>query len=885
MPWVAVIRNTLRSLFKRRQLEVELHEEFEYHLQHEIEANLRAGMPPDEARLAALRLIGPISLQQEECRDSRGVAFFETSLRDVRYAARMLRRTPLFTAAAIVTLALGIGANTTVFTFVENILLRRLPVREPHRLAFLNRDGIVNVSYPTYLDLRDRNGVFSHLAAYRFVPVSMSVQLRENCRVWGYAASGNYFDELGIQPFLGRFFGPAEDDQPGANAVVVISHRLWRDRFASDPNVLGRQVKLNGYPFTVVGVSAAGFTGTELILSADYWVPLSMVAAIEPGSDWLRSRSAQNLWALGRLKPGVLQSQAEADLNRIAQDLAGVYPDILDRKTRFHLSTPGLLGQALRGPITTFGLVLTGIGALVLLLACVNLAGMLTARSSDRRREVGIRLALGAGKLRLFRQLMTESLLLALSGAATGFALAFGACRIFSSWHLALDIPFETAIRPNARVLCFTAAVAFATTLLFGLLPTLQTLRTDLIPSLKNAPGTRLRGWGVRDLIVTGQIALSVILVICSVLVVRSLQRALDVKLGFEPAHAISASFDLRLQGYDSQRSRAFDDALVAKVSSLPGMRAVGLINDFPLRIGEDSSAVMRPDRPTPPPSERREAVVYKISEGYLKAAGTRLLRGRDFESRDRQVSPAPVIVNQALTNALFPKEDPIGKRIRLNTSPADPGLEIVGITETGKYESLGEDPKPAIFLPIQQNGTAETTLVVRTELPPVEASGMLRKAILDLDPDLTLYAVGGLQDQLSLPLFPARAAAIVLGIFGIHAIVLAATGLFALMAYAVARRTREIGIRMALGARPTEVLSSIFRRTLLLSAVGISTGTLAALAAGRLLSAILYGISPRDPLTYATAILLIALVALIACWHPATRAIHIDPVTTLREE
>ncbi len=324
---------------------------------------------------------------------------------------------------------------------------------------------------------------------------------------------------------------------------------------------------------------------------------------------------------------------------------------------------------------------------------------------------------------------------------------------------------------------------------------------------------------------------------------------------------------------------------MIAKVSALPGVGAAGIINNFPLRIGEDSSVVLRPDRPVPPPAERRQAVVYKISPGYLQAAATRLLRGRAFQAHDRTSTPPPVIVNQAVADLLFPHEDPLGRRILTSSNLADPSMEIVGIVETGKYESLGEDPKPAIFLPIQQNGTAETTLVVRTELPPAEAAGMVRKAILDLDPDLTLYTVGSLQDQLSLPLFPARAAAIVLGIFGFLAIVLAATGLFALMAYAVARRTREIGIRMALGARPGEVLSSIFRRTLIVSAIGVSAGTLAALAAGRLLSAILYGISPRDPLTYAAAILLIALVALIACWSPATRAIRIDPVTTLREE
>jgi macrolide transport system ATP-binding/permease protein len=885
MRWLAIVRNTLQSLFRRRQAEVELEDEFQYHLEREIESNMRAGMPPKEARLAALRLIGPLSFHQEACRDWRGTAFLETCVRDARYALHMLRRTPLFTAAAILTLALGIGANTTVFTFVDNILLRPVPVRDPQQLAFLNWGQAVSVSYPNYVDFRDRNRVFSNLIAYRYMPASMSIQARENYRVWGNEASGNYFEALGVKPFLGRFFGPAEDDKPDGHPVLVISHRLWRNRFAADPNIIGRQVRINAYPFTVIGVAPPGFGGTELIVSADYWAPLSMEPRIEPGNDWPHSRYASNIWAMGRLRPGVSRAQAEADLNRIARQLADTYPDVLDRKSRFHLSPPGLIGEALRGPITGFGVVLMGIGGLVLLLACVNLAGMLTARASDRRREIGIRLALGASKARLLRQLMTESLLLAAMGGLAGFAIAFGACKLFSSWRVNIDLPLETSLQPDALVLGFTAAAALATTLFFGLMPALQAIRTDLIPSLKNAPANRFRRWGARDLIVTGQIALSVILVICSVLAVRSLQHALALNLGFEPAGAVSASFDLWLQGYDRGHSRTFDAALIAKASALPGIQAAGIINNFPLRIGEDNSVVSRVDRPIPPPSERHGAIIYKISPGYLRAAGTKLVLGRDLDSHDREGAPAVAIVNQAFTDLLFAKENPVGKYFRITIRPSDPGIEIVGVAETGKYESLGEDPKPVVFLPIEQTGTEGMTLVARTSLPPQQAVEMLRKTVLDLDPELTLYSVGGLKDQLALPLFPARAAAIVLGIFGFLAMVLAATGLFALMAYAVARRTREIGIRMALGARPGLVLSSVLQRTLVLCAVGVSLGALATLAAGRLLSAVLYGVSPRDPVTYATAILLMSLVALLACWSPATRAIRIDPARTLREE
>jgi predicted permease len=818
-------------------------------------------------------------------RFDRGTAFLENFARDLRYAVNMLRRTPLFTAAAILTLALGIGANTTVFTFVDNILLRPLPVRDPQQLVFLNWGGMQNISYPNYSDFRCRNRVFSNLIAYRYNVLSLGMQARGNYRVWGYEASGNYFEALGISPFLGRFFGPEEDRKPDANPVMVIGYRFWRSRFAADPLAVGRQVKVNGYPFSIIGVAPPGFGGTELITNADYWVPMSMEPRVEPGNDWLHSRHAQNLWTMGRLKPGVSRAQAEADLDRIARDLAAAYPDVLDAKSRFHLSDPGLIGTALRGPMTGFGVVLMAVGGLVLLLACVNLAGMLTARAADRQREIGIRLALGAGKGRLLRQLMTESLLLAAIGGALGFGVAFGACRLFSAWHLSIDVPLETSLRPDGLVLGFTAAAALLTTLLFGLAPAIQATRTDLIRSIKGCVADRFRRWSARDLIVTGQIALSVMLVICSVLVVRSLQHALAMNLGFVPEHAVSASFDLRLQGYDKARGRTLVAALVEKASALPGMQAVGIINYFPLRIGEDNSVVSRTDRPVPAPAERRGAGMYKITPGYLQAAGTKLLLGRDIDAHDREGVPAVAIVNQALADLLYPKENPIGQHFRTTTEPNDQGVEIVGVAETGKYESLGEDPKPVAFLPVEQHGAAETTVVARTALPPDRAAELLRRTILDLDPELSVYDVGALKDQLALPLFPARAAAIVLGIFGILAMVLAATGLFALMAYGVARRTREIGIRIALGARTGTILSSVLNRTMKLCAAGIFVGVLITLAGGKVLSAVLYGVSPSDPLAYATAILLIAVVAALACWRPAARAIRIDPVRTLRED
>ncbi len=887
MRWLNSFRMALRSLFNPRQADADLREELQDHLHQEIENNIRNGMTPEEARYAAQQLVGSTTLFAEQCRDYRRTALVENFARDLRYAIHMLRRTPLFSAAAIITLALGIGANTFIFTFIENVLLRSLPVFDPQQLFSLNWGSNSNMSYPDYVTFREQNSVFSQLAASRMNNVNLNLRPRENFLVWGYEATGNYFQMLGIQPQLGRFFTPAEDDVPGTHPVLVISDRFWRSHFAADPHVLGRMMKLNGYPFTIIGVASSTFTGTELIFAGDFWVPMSMEREIEPGNDWYHSRNAQNIWSMGRLKEGVSTAQAEANLNQIAQQIARTFPDATDPKARFHLSRPGLIGETLRKPITSFGMVLAGLAALVLLLACVNLAGLLLARAADRHREIGIRLALGAGKFRLLRQFLTESLLLSAIGGTLGFLLAAGACRLFSSWHPDLGIPIDPVLQPNGTVLCFTLVVALAATLIFGLAPALQSLRADIVPSLKSEPiSVRLRRFSPRDVLVVGQIALSLVLVICSALVVRSLQHVLSLNLGYNPDHAVSVSFDLRLKDYTPEKSRRFCATLLQKTAAIPGFEAVGITSNMPLRVDHgNNNIISRADRPVPKNSEMRVATLYSISPGYLRAMGTRLLSGRDIGIQDRSDTLPIAIVNEALAHLLFGDENPLGKHLRLSTDPADKGYQIVGMVKTGKYESLGEDPRPAVFRPIAQTSVDWTTLIARSSLPAQTATELLRKTVLDLNPELTLSHTGSLQSQLALPLFPARMAALVLGLFGALAAVLAAAGLLALMAYAVARRTREIGIRIALGAQTSQILSAVFRRTLVLCAIGLSVGVIITLITGQLLTAVLYGISPHDPAAYGSALLLMSAVALLACWHPALRAIRTEPSRTLREE
>ena len=881
MAWLA----RLRSLFQRRQLERDLEDELRDHLRQETESNIQAGMSPEEARFAAQRLLGPIALYKEECRDARAIGFLEISIRDLRYALRMLRRTPLFTAVALITLAIAIGANTAVFTFIDNVLVHSVPVQDPARLGALNWGKASNVSYLNYLDLKNRNTVFSELVAYHFGPVNIVARDSGNFRGWGYEVTGNYFRTLGIQPVLGRFFGPQDDDQPGAHPVVVISYNCWQARFGGHSEIVGNAIKINGFPFTIIGVAGRGFKGTELILEGEYWVPLSMIEQLEPGNDWTKWRTSQNAWIMGRLKHGVSIRQAEANLNQIASELAREYPADVSGKEKLTLARPGLTGSSMRKSISSFGYVVLGIAGLGLLLACVNLAGMLLARVSDRRREMGIRMAIGASRGQLLRQLMTESFLLAACGGLLGYGLAVGACRFLNSCHPNFDIPINIDLTPNVNVLCFTVAAALLTTLLCGLAPALQTIRVDLVPSLKNEPvSVRFQRLSARDLLVAGQIALSVVLVVCSVLVAKSLQHALSLQLGFTPSNAVSVSFDLGLKGYDQEHIRSFQNRLLRQMENVPGIEAAGVVNTVPLTLqGADSEFIWPAGQEIPKPADRKVAMYYNMSAGYLRAAGTRLLAGRDLDDRDSRNSPAVAIVNQEAGRELFGQANPLGQAIRV--SGVEGAVEIVGMVEDGKYESLGEDPRPAVFVPITQQVNRWTTLVVRTHSPGNRVADKLRKIVLGLDSEITIFNAGSFQDHLAFPLLGARLAAVVLGTFGVFAMALAAIGLFALMSYAVSRRTREIGIRMALGARRGQVLSSLVAKTLVLCAIGIVAGVLATLAAGGFLSAVLYDVSPRDPASYALVLCVMVGVALAACWVPARRALNIDPMRALRED
>ena len=805
---------------------------------------------------------------------------------NLTFAFRRLRLSPGFTAAAILTLALGIGANTTVFSLVNAVVFRPFGVEHQNELVSFNlhtsKAEFPTISYPDYKDYRDRNTVLSGLAMYRPIPMNMSRTGNGNVRLWGYEISGNYFDMLGVPAILGRVLHSDDDVKRGGHPVAVISYNCWRARFGSAPDIAGKSVKIGGMDYTIVGVTPPTFVGTELIYTPEIFVPLAMAEQIEQ-SKWLDDRENSNALVTGRLKAGVSLKSAQAAINTIAAQLGREHPNE-EAGISIVLSPPGMAGNFLRGAITGFSAVLMAVAGLVLLIACVNLASVLLARATDRRRETAIRLALGASRGQLLRQLLTESFLLSIAGGTAGVLLAYWLIDLVNVWRPPVDVPVVPYVVMDTRVLIFTAAISLVTTLLFGLAPALQSIGASVTGAIKNeVPSERLRRFTLRDILVATQVALSVVLLIGSLLVVRSLQHALQLNLGFDPQHAAVLSYDFGAQGYDEQRGRQFQRRLLDKLRSTPGIKAAGIIDGLPLTLNISNSGVFFEGQPEPRAADVPLANMYFITPGYLQAMGTRLVAGRDLDQHDTKDAPPVALVNEAFVRQLLPGADPIGKRFHHKTT--DKWIQIAGVVEDGKYRSLGESPSPTVFEAMEQNWSPGQTLIARSPMSETATASLLRAAVMELDPSLTIFDDGSLTSALGLALFPAKLVAVVLGSFGLLAVVLAATGVYGIMAYAVSRRTREIGIRMALGAAPSEVARVVLMRTAMLLALGTAAGFSLAFAAGTFFSQILYGISAHDPVTYLCAGALMAVVAFSACWVPARRAISIDPITALRTE
>ena len=802
-------------------------------------------------------------------------------MQDIRLAFRRLAQSPGFSAVTIVTLAFAIGANTTTFSALNQFLLRPLPVERPKELVFLNNRGGITHSYPTYLTFRDHNRTLDGLLAYRIQPVGFS-QGGKNSYIWGYEATGNYFDLLGIHAAVGRMLTPDDDRRSSPNPVIVISYAAWKSRFAGDPAIVGKTAKLNGLDYTIVGVAPRGFFGTELLLTPEFWVPMSMEPQIEPGNNWLDNSGTQNIWVVGRLKPGVTWQQAEADLNVIAAELARQHRSNFGM--HISLSPPGLVGNVFRGPAIGFAAVLMGLAGIVLLIACVNIASMLLARAADRRKEISIRLALGAPRWNLIRQLLTESLILSIAGAVAGLFIARWILGVLGSFPMPINVPVNTKLPLDTRVLLFTLTAGFLTTLIFGLAPAIQAARVDLLAGLKSQISERFRRVQARDVLLGAQVALSFILLVGTVLVVRSLQRAITIDIGLNPRHAVAVAFDLALNGYSEERGKIFERRLLDQLATLPGMDAIALSNYLPLGIGQSNTTVYAEGKPIIPANRITGVYYYNVTPEYFRAMQTRIVTGREFDARDKEGAPPVAIVNQSLARRLFPNQDALGKRFHYGAESA-PFYQIVGIAQDGKYESLNDRSEPAVFWPRAQNYSSFFTVVARSSMPAGDAIRRIQQAVLSLDPSLPFFQADSLEDHLSFPLLPARIAAAMLGGFGVLAAILAATGVYGMLAYAISRRTREIGIRVAIGASRSNVLSLVLRRAAIIVGAASALGAILTLAAGRLFTPVLYGVSPNDPLTYALALLLMASIGLIACSVPARRALRIEASVALREE
>ncbi len=807
-----------------------------------------------------------------------------TLWRDVVYATRRLLAKPGFLVVALLTLALGVGFNASIFTFVNAFLIRPLPVDRPDRLMSLDYGERRNstVSFPDYLDIRDRNQVFTGVAAIRPMPMALSVsnggQAGANNRIWGYLVSGNYFELLGVVPSRGRFLTPG-DDGKAPTPVAVLSYGCWQARFGADQQIVGKSTKINGVAFTVVGVAPPGFIGTERLYASEIWVPFSTINIIE-GHDWRTSRMNSNAWTFGRLRPGVSMKQADASLTVLAAQMAHDHPGISDGFA-MHVSPPGLLGSTLRGPMLGLSLALMLVAGLTLLVACTNLSGLILAHAADRRKEVAIRLAIGAGRGAIIRLMLVESLVLGVAGGALGLLTSIWLSDGAQAWLPAAEFPLAK-FQPDWRVIAFGIAAALITTALSAILPSLRASSVDVAPALKNETAVGMvRGLHLRDIYLGIQVAVCMVLLAGSVMMVRTLQSTLGMRFGFDPDHAVALRVDMTTQGYNEEQGHAFQRRLIDKMRAIPGTEAVGLSNSVPFSIDQSSSIITVEGKPIPVISQIPSATVYQSGPGYFRAIGTRFLAGRDFDERDRKDAPLVVIVNQTFAEKLLPGENPLGKRIRFGTG--GPLWQIAGVVEAGRYTTVTEDPRPAVWQPIEQQYNSATTVIIRSRLRDQEMLAAARKAVAGLNPDMAVYDAMPIREFMNFPLAPLRLSTGAITLMGALAALLAALGLYGLLAYSAVQRTREIGIRMALGAKAGDVLGLLLKRTMVVVAVSAAAGIGLSLISTRILVQFLY--AKADASIYEDVVALMVAISLAAALIPARRVLKIDPSDALRHE
>ncbi|HKV63508.1 MAG TPA: ABC transporter permease [Candidatus Acidoferrum sp.] len=876
------------ALFRRRRLEDDLDEELRAHLEMAAELNLRRGMDAATARREALRGFGGVEQTKETYRDQRGLPMIETALQDLRFGLRMLRRNPGFSILAILCLTLGIGANAAVFSWVEGILFRPYP-SVPHQEQLFaltatarGESEPTGISWPDVLDLQRSCTLVDSFIVSKIMGTTLSVGDRAEVTT-GSIVSANYFDAIGVHPFLGRGFEPGEDSGRNAHPVTVISYQLWQGRFKGDPQIIGKTQRLNNVVHTIVGVAPEGFYGTFVGWAMQFWVPASMEENFEAGGYKLEDRGARWIESYVRLKPGVTRVQAQQEISAVAKRLEADYPDT-NRGRGIKVwplwQTPFNNANTLLPTLE----IMLAVVVFVLLIACANVGNLLLVRAFARRHEMTVRLAIGAGRGRLLRQLFTEGLILSALGAIGGLLVAHW-CRhalvlLFPArGGVAMHLPGEI----DWRVLALSAGVCLFATILLGLVPAMQTGKIDLAGALRSDSAGVVGGGGrawVRSGLVVVQVSLSFVLLVGAGLLLQSLQKIRNTSPGFSTRNVLDTGVNLVSAGYDAPHAQSFQDELLQRVKALPGVELAAFARMTPLSYGSYSSTTIAVDGYQPPPEEQPIVEYNEVGPEYFPTMGISLVSGREFTRADDEKTALVVIVNETMAAKYWSGKNPIGERVQVKGR----WMQVVGVAKDSKYESVQETPKPFFYVPLRQNFSRGAGLFIRTPLSPETMATALARAVRTLDGNLALYEVITLQEQVDRSTSPQQVAVTLVGVLGGLALLLAAIGLYGVMSYAVSQSTRELGLRMALGAGASNLLRLVLSRGLALTAGGVALGMAVALALTRLLGNLLYNVSPRDPLTFGSALVVMTMAALAACFLPAWRATRTDPSRALRE-
>jgi predicted permease len=803
-------------------------------------------------------------------------------LQDFRFGLRALGRTPGFTAIAVAVLALGIGANATVFSLANAFFLRPLPVADAGAFVRVYSNRFSNTRYRTYAELRDRNATLAELAAFQLRSFGLRVDA-DNEHTFGEIVTGNYFSIIGATAARGRLLVPS-DDVAGAPPVAVLSHAFWLRRFGGAPDAVGRTIALNGQPFVIVGIAPKEFTGILSPLTGSLWVPLAADAVLRPGPDLSARMARESFHLAGRLKPGIDRARAQVDLDTIGRQIRASQ-GLPDRGPAVTVYAATMLHPEMSGAVTVFTGILLAVVALVLLIVCVNVANLVLARAAGRDREIAVRQSLGAGRGRLIRQLLTENLILSLGGAAAGLGLAYWCIRFVMALPLPVPVPVTLDLSLDMRVVAYTAGIAILATLAFGLVPAFTASRVDLVRALKGVGADSPRHGRLRSAFLIGQVAMSVLLLVVAGLAIRSVRSAQAIDTGFDSTGVVAGSVDLETRGYSEERARQFLRSLVERLESAPGITAASAVDIVPLTLSNRTTRMLRDGDPRPAAGEAPvtpQIYVNAVGPGHFKTLRIPLRGGRDFIHSDTQGAPDVALVNETMARQFWPGKDAVGERLL----PLDAGgraIVVVGVVKDSKYVTIGEEPRNFMYRPLAQAYTPQVTLLVRGTGTPADALSAVKREVRALDDGLALFAVSTLDEAISVSLLPARIAGALLGTLGLFALLLAALGVYGVLSFLVRSRTREIGVRVAIGATPRAVVVMVVRQAMVWTATGMAIGIALAAAAARLLGSVLYGISPTDPLTFGFVIVLLGSVAALAAVMPALRASRLDPLVALR--